>query len=319
MPVGVIGLGKVGTGLVRNLVADDYAVYGYDIDPEACTRSRDLGATVTQEATEVASNAEVIFLSLPHPDASRAAVDAICDAGRSGTIVFDTSTISPVTAVELAEEAQAADISYFDAPITGGEVGAKAGELTVMIGGDPTAIRDRLDVLSAVASDVYHIGEVGDGQFVKLVHNHVGQTTLLIFVEGLLMASEWGVDPAILYRTLRYWTGIYDDKLDGFFANEFAEDYVDHFAIDLEADDVYRNRFNLDVAHKDMVELTALAEELDAYLPLGNFVEQVHREGVKAGWGGRPHPHLLQFYAEMFDITVESSPDRRQKSAGQLL
>lgn len=319
MPIGVIGLGKVGTGLVSNLDTAGYDVYGFDIDAAACNRGRDHGATVMEDAESVAARADEIFLSLPHPDASRAAVEAIVEAGRPGTAIFDTSTLSPVTAVDLAEAAEAADMQYFDAPITGGEVGAKAGELTVMIGGDPDAIRDRVDVLSTVASEVYHIGEVGDGQFVKLVHNHVGQTTLIIFVEGLLMAAEWGVDPATLYRTLRYWTSIYDDKLDGFFSNEFEADYVDHFAAGIDEDDVYRNRFNLDVAHKDLVELTSLADTLDAYLPLGHFVEQMHREGVNAGWGDRPHPDLLQFYAGMFDTSIESRPETRAKSEGQLL
>lgn len=319
MPIGVIDLGKVGTGLVTNLVEDGYDVYGYDIDLDACERGRELGATVPDKAEAVAAQADVIFLSLPHPDASRAAVEAIVTESRTGTAIFDTSTLSPTTAVELAEQAAAADMQYFDAPITGGEVGAKAGELTVMIGGDPALIQDRIDVLSTVASDVYHIGQVGDGQFVKLVHNHVGQTTLLIFVEGLLMAAEWGVDPATLYRTLRYWTSIYDDKLDGFFANEFEADYEDHFAVGLDADEIYRNRFNLDVAHKDLVELTSLADELDTYLPLGHFVEQIHREGVNAGWGDRPHPDLLQFYAGMFNVSVESRPETRDKSEGQIL
>ena len=318
MPVGVIGLGKVGIGVSSTLVDAGFDVVGYDLDGAARERAADAGVAVADDNNDLARRCEVIILCLPHPDASRAAVDAIAEHAQAGTDVFDTSTLSPLTARELHERAAEADVHYHDSPITGGEVGANRGELTVMIGGDPERIRAREDVLSTIAEAVYHIGEVGDGQFVKLVHNHVGQTTLVIFLEGCLLAEAFGVDPATLYRTLRHYTGIYDDKLDSFFSNEFPDEFDEHFAIGDDAGSA-GNRFNLDVAHKDLVELRELADEYDAYLPLGSFVEQFHREGMNAGYGDRPHPDLLELYADLFDTDVESRAERREKSEGRLV
>lgn len=317
MPVGVIGLGNVGIGVSTTLVDDGFDVVGYDLDESARERAADAGVEIAADNGELARQCGAIVLCLPHPDASRAAVDAIAEHGEEGTDVFDTSTLSPLTARELHERAAEAGVHYFDAPITGGEVGANRGELTVMIGGDPERIATHEDLLTTIAEAVYHIGEVGDGQFVKLVHNHVGQTTLVIFIEGCLLAEEFGVDPATLYRTLRHYTQIYDDKLDSFFSNEFPDAFEDHFALDEGADSA-GNRFGLDVAHKDLLELTELADEHDSYLPLGSFVEQFHREGMNAGYGDRPHPDLLQLYADLFDTDVESHAERRAKSEGRL-
>jgi 3-hydroxyisobutyrate dehydrogenase-like beta-hydroxyacid dehydrogenase len=317
MTVGVIGLGKVGNGIAKNLVEAGYETLGFDLSEEACAAAADEGVEIASGNPEIARRASTIVFSLPHPDASRAALDAIVEHGDAGTDVFDTSTLSALTARELAEQADSAGINYHDSPITGGEVGAQTGELTIMIGGDADRIADNREVLSAIATDVYHIGEVGDAQFVKLIHNHVGQTTLVIFIEGLLLADEFGVDPSTLYRTLRHYTQIYDDKLDSFFSNEFGE-FERRFAIDGDAG-VYRNKFHLDVAHKDLVELKSLADKYETYLPLGNFVEQFHREGINAGYGDRPHPDLLQFYADMFDAEIESTEEGRSKSEGRII
>ena len=318
MPVGVIGLGKVGIGISSTLVEAGFDVVGYDLDESARDEAASAGVEIAANNGVVAEQCDLIILSLPHPDASRAVVETLVEAGHPETDILDTSTLSPLTARELHDQAREAGMYYFDSPITGGEVGAKQGELTMMMGGDPERIEGHEAVLSTIAKAVYHIGDVGDAQFVKLIHNHVGQTTLVIFIEGCLLAEKYGVDPATLYRTLRHYTHIYDGKLNSFFSNEFPEDFEESFALG-EEDGLLRNRFNVDVAHKDLVELKSLADAYDSYLPLGNFVEQFHREGMNAGYGDRPHPDLLQLYAEMFDADIESRPERREKSAGRIL
>lgn len=316
MTVGVIGLGKVGRGIAKNLAEAGFETVGYDLDAEAREATTD-SVEVVDGNPEVARRSSVVILSLPHPDASRAAIDAITEYGDEGTDIFDTSTLSALTARELDDQAREAGMYYYDSPITGGEVGAQKGELIMMIGGDHERIQAQSEVLSAIAKDAYHIGEIGDGQFVKLIHNHVGQTSLMIFLEGVMLADEFGVDPSTLYRTLRHYTQIYDDKLDSFFSNEFDEDFDEHFA--LGDDGMYRNQFNLDVAHKDLVELKNLADKHDTYTPLGNFVEQFHREGINAGYGDRPHPDLLKHYEDIFDKDVESTEERRNKSKGRII
>lgn len=318
MTVGVIGLGKVGQGIAKNLAQEGFEVVGYDLSADARDAVSEHDVTIADDNAEVARRSSVVILSLPHPDASRQAVETIAEHGDTGVDIIDTSTLSALTARELADVARDADMHYYDSPITGGEVGARAGELTIMMGGDPDRIEAREDVLSAIAKDVYHVGEVGDAQFVKLIHNHVGQTTLVIFIEGVMLADEFGVDPSTLYRTLRHWTQIYDDKLDSFFSNEFEEDFDEHFA---PADETgtYKNRFNLDVAHKDLVELKDLADRHETYLPLGNFVEQFHREGMNAGYGDRPHPDMLEMFEERFGTEYESTEERRDKSRGKLI
>jgi 3-hydroxyisobutyrate dehydrogenase-like beta-hydroxyacid dehydrogenase len=322
MHVGVIGLGKVGIGVSESLLDAGYDVIGYDISESVQRRAEEIGVTVASDTGEVAERAKTIILSLPHPDASRAAVESIGEHSEEGTTVLDTSTLSPATAKALAEEAAEWGVHYHDCPITGGAVGAAAGELTVMAGGDVERLREDEEVLSALAENVYHIGDVGDAQLVKLIHNQVGQTVLLIFVEGLFLADEWGVDPAVVYRTLRHYTQIYDDKLDAFFGNAFDEDFVEHFIPEWGAEEVRLGpdqRFNLREAHKDLVELEEIADAYDVHYPVGSFAEQQHQLAMNAGYGDSPHPVMLELYEELFDENVESREDRRAKSHGQIL
>lgn len=317
MSIGVVGLGNVGIGISNNLLEAGFDVVGYDLAEEPREAAAKDGVTIASNNEDLAERCNVILLSLPHPDASRAAVEAICESGASDIDVFDTSTLSPLTARELHEQALEDNVYYFDSPITGGEVGAKAGKLIHMVGGDPDRLAEHEEIFSAIATDVYHIGDIGDGQFVKLIHNHVGQTSVIIFIESCLLAEEFGVDPAIVYRTLRHYTQIYDDKLDSFFSNEFSEEFDDHFALGDEGL-LVRNQFNLNVAHKDLIELKNLADEYETHLPLGNFVEQYHRQGMNAGFADRAHPDLLQLYTDLFDKEIQSYEERREKSEGKL-
>lgn len=320
MRVGVIGLGKVGVGVCESLLDAGHDVIGYDLSESARRSAEESGVTVVSDNEEVAARAKVIILSLPHPDASRTVVETIAEHGEEGTVVFDTSTLSPATAEALAEAAAERGVHYHDCPITGGAVGAATGELTVMAGGSAERLQEHRELLSAIAADVYHIGDVGDAQLVKLIHNQVGQTALLIFVEGLFLADELGVDPAVVYRTLRHYTQIYDDKLDAFFGNAFADDFVEAFVpesaeVRLGPD----QRFNLREAHKDLVELEALADAHGVHYPVGSFAEQEHRLAMNAGYGDRPHPDMLELYEELFDKRIESREERRAKSHGQIL
>ena len=322
MQVGVIGLGKVGVGVCEALLDGGCDVIGYDVSESARQRADGAGVTVASDNAEVAERARTIILSLPHPDVSREVVDTVGEHSEAGTVVFDTSTLSPSTAEALAERAGEVGVHYHDCPITGGAVGAAAGELTVMAGGDVERLRENEDVFAAIAENVYHIGEVGDAQLVKLIHNQVGQTVLLIFVEGLFLADEWGVDPAVVYRTLRHYTQIYDDKLDAFFGNAFAEEFVEQFVPESGSEEVRLGpgqQFNLREAHKDLVELEAIADAHDVHYPVGSFAEQRHQLAMNAGYGDRPHPDMLELYEELFDETVESRADRRAKSQGRIL
>lgn len=322
MPVGVIGLGKVGVNICEALLDEGHDVIGYDISTSAQQHAEEVGATVASDNAEVAEQSRTIILSLPHPEVSQEVVETVSEHSETGTVVLDTSTLSPSTAQALAERAAKEDIHYHDCPITGGAISAAAGELTVMAGGNAERLREKGEILSAIAEDVYHIGEVGDGQFVKLIHNQVGQTVLLIFVEGLFLAEEWGVDPAVMYRTLRHYTQIYDDKLESFFGNAFADEFVEQFVPESASEEVRLGpdqRFDLREAHKDLVELEALADAYDVYYPVGSFAEQEHRMAMNAGYGDRPHPDVLELYEGLFDETIESREDRRAKSHGRIL
>jgi 3-hydroxyisobutyrate dehydrogenase-like beta-hydroxyacid dehydrogenase len=320
MTVGVIGLGKVGIGIAETLHESGCEVVGYDISEVARERAADTGIDIAVDNSDVAARTNLVFLSLPTSDASCEVVSTVSTAADAGTVIFDMSTLSPTTAVELHDLAAEREVHYHDSPVTGGAVGAKQGKLTMMVGGDADRIRTHEEVFATLADAVYHIGDVGDAQFVKLIHNQIGQTVLLIFVEGLFFAEDWGIDPAVLYRTLRHYTQIYDDKLDSFFGNQFPDDFVERF---VPADEEVLlgpdQQFNLAEAHKDLMELISLADEHQVHYPMGSFTEQQHRLAINAGYGDQPHPNVLDLYQNLFDVDVSSDPPHREKSEGRIV
>lgn len=317
MTIGIIGLGRVGQGIGKNIATEGTEVIGYDISKEACSSAAESDIKIATNNREVAEKSSLIILSLPNAGAIRDSVETVVSNASPNTSIFDTSTVSPLLSKELAERAKKEKISYHDAPITGGAVGAHEGELTMLVGGNPERVKSNKEELSPAFESIYHVGEVGDAQFVKLIHNHVGQTVVIILLEGLLLADELNVDPSILYRSLRYYTDIYNDKLDSFFSNEYRAEFSEHFS--LENKESYQNEFSLKLAHKDMMELNRLSDNFNTYLPLGSMVEQLHREGVNAGYGDELHYDLLQLYTERFDKEIETTESKRKKGIGEIL
>ncbi len=198
MRVGVVGLGIMGAPMARNLLRAGHEVVVHGRRPERVDPLVALGARAAPTPAAVAAATDAVLTCLPDgPDVELvvAGPDGILTGAGSGLVVVDTSTIAPAAARTLAARCAAAGVGFLDAPVSGGEQGAIAGTLSIMVGGEPDVLARARPVLDAIGRTVTHMGAAGQGQMTKLVNQVVGVTTLAAVAEGLTLAAHAGLEP----------------------------------------------------------------------------------------------------------------------------
>jgi 2-hydroxy-3-oxopropionate reductase len=194
---GFIGLGIMGKPMAANLRKGgvELAAFTRSGVPDELTQA---GAKACASPAEVAQNADVIFIMVPDtPDVERVLFgeNGVSSALRAGQIVVDMSSISPIATREFGKRVREAGADYLDAPVSGGEVGAKAGSLTIMVGGSQTGFDAVKPLFDLMGKNVSLIGEVGAGQVCKVANQVIVAATIEAVGEALLLASKAGVDP----------------------------------------------------------------------------------------------------------------------------
>jgi len=203
--VGVIGLGNMGGRIARRIVDGGETVLGHDADP---ARAAAVGVQAAGSPSEVASNAEIVLLSLPDSSVVEAVVDALHDATRAGQVVVDLSTAAPSSTRVIHERLAARDVAYVDAGISGGAAAAEKGALTIMAGGDPAALDRVRPILAHFAQHVHHMGPSGAGHVAKLINNFLNGVSLAATAEAMVAARKAGLDLRQLLDVLNTSSGV---------------------------------------------------------------------------------------------------------------
>ena len=203
--IGFIGLGLMGTPMTKNLLKAGYDLTVHDINRKAIEEVVGLGAKESSSPKEIADSAEAIILSLPGDLEVEEVIlgkGGILDGGRPGSVLVDMSTISPLTARRMAEVVQKQGIDMLDAPVSGGQEGAKEGSLTIMVGGKPEIFERMQPVLQRLGKNVTHIGGHGAGQVAKAANQIIVGLMIEAVAEGLVFAAKSGVDPEKVRKAL---------------------------------------------------------------------------------------------------------------------
>jgi len=205
MRVGVIGLGIMGAPFARNLLRAGHAL---TVHTRTRARAAELlagGAAWADSPAAVAAAVDAVVTMLPDtPDVEAviAGPGGVLAGAHAGLLAIDMSTIDPAAARALAERAAAAAVALLDAPVSGGEQGAIAGTLSIMVGGDAAAFERAAPLFAALGKRITHMGGPGQGQMTKLVNQVIGAGTLAAVAEGVLLAAEAGLDPAAMVTAL---------------------------------------------------------------------------------------------------------------------
>lgn len=196
--VGFVGLGIMGAPMSANLLKAGFSVTVWNRTPARAEPLAELGAFVASSPAEVASRSQVTISCVSDtPDVLAVALgeQGIIHGTEPGSTFIDCSTISPDATRDIAAAMAAVGVDMLDAPVSGGDVGAKAGTLAIMVGGDGAAFDRCLPVLQAMGRTIVHVGPAGAGQVVKLCNQAAGAVTLVAAAEAVTIARRAGVDP----------------------------------------------------------------------------------------------------------------------------
>ena len=205
MRVGIIGLGIMGAPMARNLLRA-----GHPLTVHTRTRARAAGlladgAAWADSPAALAAAVDAVVTMLPDTPAVEAVMagpDGVLAGARAELLAIDMSTIDPAAARALAERASQTGVALLDAPVSGGEQGAIAGTLSIMVGGAAAAFDRAGPLFAALGKRVTYMGGPGQGQMTKLVNQVVGAGTLAAVAEGVLLAAGAGLDPAAVVEAV---------------------------------------------------------------------------------------------------------------------
>jgi 2-hydroxy-3-oxopropionate reductase len=195
LKLGFIGLGLMGKPMAGHLLKAGFPLTVHNRSRAAVDELGAAGASQAASAAEVAAAADIIFLCLPDsPDVEKVALE-LADTGKTGLIVVDHSTIKPATARKVGEALAAKGMHFLDAPISGGQIGAENGTLTIMVGGDADALETVRHALQAYGKAITHIGGLGAGQIAKCCNQMMVAAQMAAMSELLIFARKADVDP----------------------------------------------------------------------------------------------------------------------------
>lgn len=196
--VGFIGLGIMGAPMAANLLKAGFEVTVWNRSPSRTQRLLEAGANGADSPANVAAASEVTLSCVTNSgDVEEVALgpNGVIEGARPGSVYIDCSTIAPEMARKVAAALAKRDVAMLDAPVSGGDIGAQAGTLAVMVGGEAATFERCLPVLEAMGKTIVHVGPSGAGQVVKLCNQIAGGLNLLAAAEAVGLARRAGVDP----------------------------------------------------------------------------------------------------------------------------
>jgi 2-hydroxy-3-oxopropionate reductase len=290
--LGLIGLGIMGRPMARNLLRAGYALTVHDVNRAAVDELVAEGAVAGISPREVAAAVDVLLTMLPDSPEVRDVYlgrDGAFEAVRPGWLAIDMSSIAPSTARELAGQAAAGGAEMLDAPVSGGDKGAIAGTLSIMVGGSEVAFERAQPILQAMGKTIVHVGPAGAGQVVKVCNQVVVAVVIEAVSEALVLGAKAGVDPAKIADVLQGGlaaTKVLEMRRDNMLTGRF--------------DPGFRVRLHL----KDLKNALELAREIDVALPAAAGVEQLMRAMVAAGRADYDHSGLITMLEDLAAFPV---------------
>jgi 2-hydroxy-3-oxopropionate reductase len=280
--VGFVGLGIMGGPMAAHLVGAGHEVIGFDVVPESLTKLIEAGGKAAGSVAEAVTPADVVITMLPdHPHVEQVVLgeDGVLANAREGLLLIDMSTIRPESSLAIAQAARAKGVHVLDAPVSGGEAGAKQAALSIMVGGDAADFATAEPLFDVLGKTVVHVGPHGAGQVVKAANQLVVGGTYALVAEAIVLLEASGVDAGTGLDVLAGGLAasrILDLKRASMVARQFAPG------------------FRIDLHHKDMGIALAAARQADVSLPVTGLVAQLVAAARAMGHGGLDHSALLK-------------------------
>ena len=290
--LGFIGLGLMGKPMAGHLLKAGFPLTVHNRSQAAVDELIVAGAKSAPSPKEMAQNADIVFTCLPDsPDVEQIVLgkDGIIEGAREGLIVVDHSTIKPATARNIAAELSTRGIKFLDAPVSGGQLGAQNGTLTIMVGGDADALEKAKLAMQAYGKSITHIGASGAGQVAKCCNQIMVAAQMAAMAELLIFARKADVDPqkvvaAIKGGAAQCWT--LDNKPERLFAGNRQPGFKAHMQV------------------KDLHIVMDSAKEFGMPLPATTVTTNLYDEMLKMGLGDLDNSAVVAVLENMAGIVL---------------
>ena len=295
--LGFIGLGLMGAPMAEHLLQAGFPLTVHNRSRQAVDRLVSQGAQPAESARAVAEAGEMVFLSLPDTPDVEAVIfgpQGILEGTRPGMIVVDHSTIRPTAARAIAERLEERGVDFLDAPVSGGDVGAKQGTLSIMVGGRAEALERARPALQAMGKTITHVGDSGAGQVAKACNQIMAAAQMVALAELLMLARKSGVDPRRVIEAIRggaaqCWT--IDVKAPRLFQGERGPGFKAH------------------MMHKDLAIVLETARTYGAPMPTTAVNQQLYLSMIQQGMGDLDNSAVIGVLEELSGARLlEASP-----------
>lgn len=265
--VGLVGVGAMGEPMGHMLLKRGFALTT-TVHRNAAPGERlaAAGATVVASPREVAAASDVVVVCVPDAPQVEAVTlgsDGIVAGGASGLVVIDMSTIAPTATLAIGKQLAEHGIEMLDAPVSGGPTRAATGELTIMVGGPAATVERCRPVLEAMGSNVVHVGDLGQGEVVKLVNNTIVGVLMAVLGEALTLGVKGGADVQKMREVIMTSSG--------------ANYLIDKWIVPTVFNDQYSGGFATELMHKDLQAALQTARDLGVPMPTTALAQQLYR------------------------------------------
>ena len=294
MKIGFVGLGIMGRPMALNLKNAGHEL----LVPERASLTAEIRAvaTVLADATAVAAGSDVVILMVPDTaDVERALFGAggVAAGLKKGSLVIDMSSISPVATKDFSSRINALGCDYLDAPVSGGEVGAKAASLTIMVGGPDAAFARGKPLFDLMGKNITHIGvENGTGQTCKVANQIIVALNIQAIAEALVFAARAGADPAKVREAL----------MGGFASSRVLEVHAERMI-----KGTFNPGFRIRLHQKDLNLALSAARELGLSLPNTAIAQQMFTSVAAHGGADLDHSALVKAIELLGDFSLQKN------------
>jgi 2-hydroxy-3-oxopropionate reductase len=293
--VGFIGLGIMGKPMAANILKGGHELYAHDHKPVSQELAA-LGAIACASAQEVAQRADIVIIMVPDtPHVASVLFDpnGVAAGLSPGKIVVDMSSISPIETKRFAADINALDCAYLDAPVSGGEVGAKAASLTIMVGGPEEAFATVKPLFELMGKNITLVGGNGDGQTTKVANQIIVALNIEAVGEALLFASRMGADPAKVRQAL----------MGGFAASRILEVHGERMI-----KRTFDPGFRIELHQKDLNLALTSARQMGLSLPNTATAQELFNSCAAHGGAGWDHSALVRALELMANFEIGGMP-----------
>ena len=290
--IGFIGLGIMGKPMVRNLIKAGHSLTVYDVVGSSVEEAATDGASPVSSSSEVARKCPVVITMVPDSADSEAAIlgpNGVLEGASKGSTIIDMSSIAPAMSQKIGAACDAQGVGFLDAPVSGGEPGAIAGTLAIMVGGKKDVFDSHIGILEAVGASIVLCGDCGAGNTTKLANQIIVAANIEGLAEALVLVKKAGLDPNTVFEAIKgglAGSNVMNAKAPMMVAGDF------------------KPGFRVRLHQKDLHNALLTGKELGVPLPVTSLVQQILGSLMNNGKADSDHSAIANFLEDMAATTI---------------